>query len=74
MTQRSIYIEILGEGTDVWRSVEAEELRDGVFRILSENPTPDDECWEFPPGSIVRCDRRHLSKGQALVAVSQVKV
>jgi hypothetical protein len=74
MTRRTIYVALLDEGTDVWRPVEAEELRDGLFRIISENSRPDDERWEFSPGSIVRCERRHLSAGPVLVAVSQATV
>jgi hypothetical protein len=74
MTRRTIYVALLDEGTDVWRPVDAEELRDGLFRIMSENSRPHDERWEFPPGSIVRCERRHLSEGPVLVAVSQATV
>jgi hypothetical protein len=74
MTRRTIYVALLGEGTDVWRPVEAEEHRDGLFRILSENSKPDDERWEFPQGAIVRCERRSLSEGPALVAVSEATV
>ena len=72
MTRRSIHVAILNEGTDVWRSVEAEELREGVFRIPTENSPPDHEHWEFLPGSVVRCDQRQLSIGLSLVAVLQV--
>ena len=74
MTRRTIYVALLDEGTDVWRPVEAEELRDGLFRIFSENSMPDDERWEFPQGAIVRCERRRLSEGTVLVAVSQATV
>jgi hypothetical protein len=40
-----------------------------MYRI-SETPMPDGEDWEFPPGSRVRCERRELSDGPALVAVA----
>jgi len=71
MMRRTIYVGLLDEGTDVWRPVEAEELDNGRFRIISENSSPDDERWEFPQGSVVRCERRHLSEGPVPVAVSQ---
>jgi len=56
------------EGVDVWRPVEAEQLAESVYR-LAEAPTPEGEVWEFAPGSTVRCERRELSEGSALVAV-----
>jgi len=74
MRQRTIYVALLDEGTDVWRPVEAEELHDGIFRIVSRNSKPDDERWEFSSGSVVRCERRQLSEGAVLVAVAQATV
>jgi hypothetical protein len=69
MTER-IYIYLLDEGTDVWRPTDAEVLSDGSYRVL---PTPDydpeDEKWQFPPGSRVICEKRKLSEGNVLVAV-----
>ena len=55
-----IYLELIGEGTDVWRPVEAELLDDDVYRITSSLDDPD-EVWRFLPGELVRCERRHLS-------------
>jgi hypothetical protein len=69
-SHRTIYVALLDEGTDVCRPVEAEELPSGLFRIISDNPDPEDEHWEFPPGSVVRCERRHLSGVPKLVAVA----
>jgi uridine kinase len=45
-----------------------------VFRIISENPNPEDEHWEFSPRSIVRCEWRDLSEGRSLVAVARATV
>ena len=53
----TIYVRLIGEGTDVWRPVEAEHLGGNLFRILSENQNPDDETWEFSTGQAVRCKR-----------------
>ncbi len=58
MRQRTLYVAHLDEGTNVWRPVDAEDLRDGLFRIISENSSPEDERWEFEPGSLVRCEHR----------------
>ena len=70
MPHQTIYVALLDEGVDVWRPVQAERVRTGVFRILPMNPDPEDERWEFPPGSVVRCEEREVSEGRALVAVA----
>lgn len=66
----TIYVELLDEGTPTWRPVKAEQLADGVYRIVSEDPDPEDEHWQFPSGSLVRCESRQLSGGECIVAVS----
>ena len=67
---RTIYIRLLNEGTEVLRPTEVEELQDGVFKL---RPTPDydpeDEHWEFSPGSLVRGVIRKLEGETVLVAV-----
>ena len=69
-----IYVALLDEGTDVWRPVEAEQIGTERFRIVSANPDPANEHWEFAPDSVVRCERRKLSGGYCLVATSLTKV
>jgi hypothetical protein len=68
---RTIYIRLLDEGTEVFRPTQAEELPDGVFKL---RPTPkydpDDEHWEFKPGSLVRGVIGNLKGESVLVAVS----
>ena len=71
---QTIYVALLDEGVDVWRPVDAEVLPDGLFRIVSPAPDPDDERWEFSSGSIVRCEYRRLSEGRTLVAVERATV
>lgn len=66
----TIYVELLDEGTPTWRPVEAERVADGLYRIVSENPDPEDEHWRYPSGSLVRCEQKELSGGQVTVAVS----
>lgn len=65
----TIYVALLDEGTSVWRPVEAQLLGENIYRIVSENADPDDEHWEFSTGSLVRCEVRRLSGGEAIVAV-----
>jgi hypothetical protein len=67
-----IYIYLLNEGTDCWRPVDAKRISNNCIKIISVNPDPEDENWEFQPGAIVRCEERELSGGRALVAVEQV--
>ena len=62
----TIYVELLDEGVEVWRPVEGEAIESGLYRLPSEPPA--DEVWAFPPGSIVRCERR----GDDLYAVEVV--
>ena len=71
MKKRTIYVALLDEGVNVWRPVAAEQLPTGNFRILLGEVNPEIERWEFPPGSVVRCESRKLSEGVTLVAVAQ---
>ena len=65
-----IHVRLLDEGTEVSRPTEALNLGNGLFRILpSRDYDPEDESWEFPPGSIVRCEKRLGSSGEYLLAV-----
>ncbi len=51
-----IYLPLLNEGTPVIRPTEAIKLAESVYQILpTRDHDPDDEEWEFPPGSIVEC-------------------
>jgi hypothetical protein len=69
-TGQTIYVELIDEGVDVWRPVEATPEADDTFRLPDE--APDGEAWQFPPGSIVRCELRQLAGGETLVAVELV--
>jgi len=66
----TIHVELLDEGTPTWRPVKAKRIADGVYRIVSEDPDPEDEYWQFPSGSLVRCELRQLSGGECIVPVS----
>jgi len=74
MKTETIYIYLLDEGTDVWRPVEAENLGNNRYRIISSNNDPEDEKWEFQTGDIVSCERKILGDSASsvdLVAVSK---
>lgn len=66
----TIYVELIDEGVDVWRPVEATANVDGTFRLPDQ--APDGETWRFAPGTLVRCELRKLADGEALVAVDTV--
>ena len=65
----TIYVHLLDEGTTVVRPTQGALLGGDVYRIL---PTPDydpeDEHWQFPPDSIVRCVREKRDGDEILVA------
>lgn len=69
--KETIYIELLNEGTSVWRPTSALRVGPHTYVVL---PTPDydpeDEEWRFPPGSVVVGQRQTKSGGDILVATS----
>jgi hypothetical protein len=66
---RTIYIRLLDEGTDVLRPTEAEQLVNGLFKVMpTPGYNPDNEKWEFIPGSVVRGVIRNVKGQDVLVA------
>ena len=52
----TIYIKLLDEGTEVIRPTQGVSLGNSEYKVLATTDyDPDDEHWEFPPGSIVKC-------------------
>jgi|LFRM01.1.fsa_nt_gb hypothetical protein len=52
----TIFISLHDEGTTVLRPTQGQRLRNGLYEVLpTSDYEPDDEHWEFPPGSVVRC-------------------
>jgi hypothetical protein len=64
-----IYVALLGEGLNVLRSVKAEHLGHDYYRIIDS--MPEGETWEYQPGQVVRCKKKNLSSGKALVAIEE---
>lgn len=65
----TIYMPLLNEGTSVWKPVTAERVSPATFRVLG--PKPDDEEWEFAPGSVVVVAPHLFADGQSgIVAVA----
>ena len=70
-----VYVYLLGEGTDVWRPAPAWKIGPHTYILLRPDAyDPDDEQWEFPPGSVVEAERRELSGRPTLTAVRAAEV
>ena len=68
-----IYVQLLNESTEVWRPVEAMKLGKNLFKIISPNPEPDIEKWQFNKGDQVLCENKVFSDGKnGLVAKKKV--
>ena len=65
-----VFVRLLDEGTVVYRPVQAQLVGGGAYRLIGPaDYDPDDEAWEFPPGSIVTCELRNFGGETVLVAV-----
>jgi hypothetical protein len=67
--ETAIYVNLVGEGLSVLRSVRAEHLGRDFYKIIED--TPEGETWEFVAGQVVRCKKQKLSSGKALVAFEE---
>ena len=67
-----IYIRLLEEGTTAYRPVSATKIGENVFQIKGfDTYDPEDEIWEFLPGSTVLVEEQTLSNKKVLVAIAQ---
>jgi len=69
LKEAMVYVGLVGEGLNVMRSVRAEHLGHNYYRIIES--MPEGETWEYGPGQVVRCEKKKLSSGKALVAVDE---
>lgn len=66
-----VYVRLIGEGTTTFRPAKAEPIGPGTVRLLEPHDfDPDDEDWEFKPGSLVHVEQRALQGVEVWVAVS----
>lgn len=64
-----IFVRLLDEGTEVFRPTQAIENDDGTFTLVpSVDYDTEDESWEFPPGSIVRAEKKLQRSEMHLIA------
>ena len=70
----TIYVRLLGEGTEVFRPSPAVALGEVIFRLIQpDDYDPEDEEWEFVPDSLVKTAPRQGTSGTYLVATSLAK-
>jgi hypothetical protein len=67
--EATIYVNLMGEAMNMLRAVRAESVGRDFYLIADE--MPENETWEFKPGQIVRCKKKNLSSGKALVAFEE---
>ena len=65
----SIHVYLPDELVDVWRPVQAEQVRENIFLIVPQEYDRDLERWQFEPGDLVVCERRQLNGRELLVAI-----
>jgi len=66
-----VYVRLLGEGTVVFRPTPATPLGPSTVKLLAPSDyDPDDEDWEFKPGTIVQIELRTLEGEPAYLAVT----
>lgn len=68
----NVYVRLLGEGTEVFRPVPA-TMTSASTCILggAEFYDPEDEQWEWLPGTLVKVEARNLEGAQVLVAIGE---
>lgn len=67
-----IYIQLLNEGTKVYRPVPASEIETNVYKIGGHQLyNTDDELWEFIPGTVVVVEEQTLEGETVLIAVKE---
>ena len=62
---KSAYVRLLNEGTEVFRPIEVEELRDGEYRIIAPTDAIDEQ-WEFELGAVVTLATVATVAGEAI--------
>jgi hypothetical protein len=63
-----IFVDLLDEGVDVWRPVQAEHLQGNIYEIVEQPYDREAESWQFEPGAEVICEMVDSSDGKILAA------
>jgi hypothetical protein len=60
--EKTIYMPLVGEGTECWRPVRAVQIGADIFEVTDN--IPEDQSWAFAPFSRVRCRDKVFANGQ----------
>ncbi|GGZ25402.1 hypothetical protein GCM10011273_08470 [Asticcacaulis endophyticus] len=63
-----VYVELLDEGTPVWRPSSAIKVDGNVFVLTNENHDPNTEQWSVLPGSLITIEQQQITDGSLGVA------
>ena len=70
---QTVYVPLLNEGTSVVRPTQGVKLGENLYRVLpTVDYDPNDEEWEFSPGSVVECVVETRGGKEILVARKKV--
>ena len=70
---QTVYVPLLNEGTSVVRPTQGVKLGENLYRVLpTKDYDPNDEEWEFPPGTVVECVGEIRGGQEILVARKRV--
>lgn len=65
--EKTIYMPLVGEGTECWRPVRAPQVDGDIFEVADH--IPESESWAFAPFSRVRCRDKVFADGQVGLVV-----
>ena len=66
----TVFVALIGEGTEVWRPTSARHLGSNDYR-LEGNPQ-DGEVWQFQPDTIVECISHTFADGSTGLVATRV--
>lgn len=70
--KKIIYIQLLNEGSIVYRPVPSYEIGNNIFKVDGfEIYDPEDEEWEFPPETYVLVEEQIRDGVNILVAIQE---
>lgn len=68
--KETIYIRLLGEGTEVFRPITASKIGNSMYEVGGYDVyDPEDEIWEFPPGTQVIVEEQVREGEKVLIAM-----
>jgi hypothetical protein len=71
--EETVYVVLLNEGTTCVRPTKGIRLGPNIYGLLpTPNYDPEDEEWEFPPGTVVECAIERWSSEGILVAKRRI--